>query len=200
MTLPLMISCRWTLLILTPLPSRLSVMFRRYLFLWCGVPLLWLLRVSFVVLPPLFFRREYMIRPLRLRSNCVSFTSVPLLMPSPAAPERLLHPPFPLPPCMPSYVSAPHVALLRVSLDGRSLFSYPWLTIRSSFLLSPPFLRTLLAVALTLPRALGSSHVGSFLRARKTMGSDPLLSRKFFFGPPPLFPSGSSRLALSRAS
>jgi len=55
-----------------------------------------------------------------------------------------------------------------------------------------------LLIALT--SFLGSSHVVSFLRARKTMGSDPLRSRKFFFGLPPLFPSGSSRLALSRAS
>ena len=77
------------------------------------------------------------------------------------------------------------------------LFSYPWLRIRSAFLLSPLFWRTLPVVASTLPPGLGFSHVGSFLRAKRMMESDPLLFRRFFFGLPLLCPSGSCRLALS---
>ena len=162
--------------------------------------MLLLLRVSFVVLPPLFSRREYMSRPLRSRSSFVSFTLAPPLMPFPPVPGRLLHHPFPLPPFMPFYSSAPRKALRLVFLDGRMLCSYPWLRIRSRFLLSPRFLKTLLVVALTLIRVLGFFHAGLFLRARRMMESGPSRFRRFFFGLPPLSRFSSCRLALNRAS
>src|SRR5688572_10109095 len=97
---------------------------RRCLSLRCGAPLL-LLLVNFVGRLLHFFRKEYMILALRLRSNFVSFTLAPLLMLSPLVLGRLPHPPFHLPPFMPIYASAPHMALPLASPDGRILCFCP---------------------------------------------------------------------------